>query len=548
MSAATAAPPARDGRAAAFVALCCLGTFAAKLVVSAPRTQVNHGDVAFYYVVAKNLALGRGFVIDYIWNFWSRPEGIPTFSNDWWMPLPSVLCALGMKLGGIGYASAQATMIVVSSVLPLAVYLLGRELWDDRRVALLGAALAATFHLFLDQPSAPLSHGPYVVLATLSLWLIVRSVRDPRCLKWAGAAIAATQLARSDGILLFAPLVVAHVFARRQPGAARPPLRAYASVLVAWAAVMSPWWITNLVERGSLGSGGSLRAVWMRGYEEWYSLPESVTRESWLADGWGAIWEQKKDVSLFNLRTVAQGLVIGAAVREKAWDNAALVTLFWLSWIGALTTLRRRFLPIWTQLLAEWTFYSLIFSGVGHESFRSGMYSLYPPLVLCGAAGLLLVLRPLLRLPARWRPRTVQITAAAAVAVFIVLGQLDFARGAMVGKAAGIDRLNDFYRGLKRDVIDGRLQLQDAIFMARDVHELNAITGQRCVMIPYESDPVIRQVARRFGVTHMLVLGDPVKEPIRPALRTIDTNPHYELVAGPSRNKGITWRIFRIVD
>src|SRR5262249_57634690 len=132
-----------EGRAAAFVALCCLGTLVAKAVVSAPRTQVNHGDVAFYYVVAENLARGRGFVIDYIWNFWSHPAGIPAFSNDWWMPLTSVLCALGMKLGGIGYASAQNTMIVVSSALPLAVYLLGRELWGDRRVARLGAALAA---------------------------------------------------------------------------------------------------------------------------------------------------------------------------------------------------------------------------------------------------------------------------------------------------------------------------------------------------------------------------------------------------------------------
>ncbi len=82
-------------------------------------------------------------------------------------------------------------------------YLLGRELFGGRLVPLLGAALASSFHLFMDQPCAPLSHGPYVVLAPLAFWLMLRAARTGRGWIWAGAAIAATQLARSDGLLLF---------------------------------------------------------------------------------------------------------------------------------------------------------------------------------------------------------------------------------------------------------------------------------------------------------------------------------------------------------
>ena len=160
-----------------WVALCCVATMIAKFVINEPRVAVNHGDISFYYVVAKNLAEGRGFVIDYIWNFWNHPEGIPTPSNVWWMPLPSALCALGMKLFGVSYTVAQGTMIVASSVMPLVMYLLGRELFRNVAVGLLGATVAVTFHLFMDQPSAPLSHGPFVVLCSLSLWLIVRSLR-----------------------------------------------------------------------------------------------------------------------------------------------------------------------------------------------------------------------------------------------------------------------------------------------------------------------------------------------------------------------------------
>jgi len=46
----------------------------------------HHGDIAFYYTLARNLAQGRGFVIDYIWNFWNHPPA-SHLQHDWWMPL-----------------------------------------------------------------------------------------------------------------------------------------------------------------------------------------------------------------------------------------------------------------------------------------------------------------------------------------------------------------------------------------------------------------------------------------------------------------------------
>jgi hypothetical protein len=272
----------------AWVTACCLGTLLAKLLVNADRTQVNHGDISFYYAVAQNLAEGRGFVIDYIWNFWNHPTGVPTPSNVWWMPLTSVIAAVGMWFGRPDYVSAQRAMIVATSVLPLVMYLVGRDAFRSRAVGLVGALFATTFHLFLDQPSAPLSHGPYVVLAPLTLWLIVRSTDDPRWLKWAGASIALTQLARSDGIVLFAALLAAHLVHWR-----RPPWRALLAVPLAYALVMAPWWAHNLSVHGALMPGGSFRAVFLSDYEAWYSLPESVTPQTWLADGWEPVLEAK---------------------------------------------------------------------------------------------------------------------------------------------------------------------------------------------------------------------------------------------------------------
>jgi|GEM_PF-3009002 len=538
--------PIRRWTAAALAALCVL-TLLVKLAVNEARTGLNHGDVSFYYTVAKNLAEGRGFVIDYIWNFWDHPEGIPTPSNTWWMPLPSILCAIGMKLFGIRFAVAQDTMIVVTSVLPLVVYLLGRELVGGRLVPLLAAALASSFHLFLDQPCAPLSHGPYLVLATTTFWLALRAARTGRGWAFAGAAVAATQLTRSDGMLLFVALGVA--FLAVSPRSRPPWWRVALSAAGGYVLVMSPWWAHNLWVFGTLQPGGSLRALWLTEYEQWYSLPESVTRQSWLANGWEPVLALKRSVAARNIESLATGLVTGSAARTEGWGSPALVTTLALAWLGVLLACLRRatrrpLLPLAGHAALEWAFYSLAFTAVGPESFRTGMFSLYPALLLYVALGLVAtlgLLARLLRQPAARAQRLVGVSAAV-VTAWIMLGQFTAARETMRDKVIGINQINRFYDTFREQILP-RLGA-DPVIMARDVHELHALTGVRCVQIPYEDLPAIRATAQRFGVTHLLLLGDPA-DPPRRALRDVDSFPWCEEVFA-GRRAGWDLRVYRI--
>ncbi|HEX5012001.1 MAG TPA: glycosyltransferase family 39 protein [Planctomycetota bacterium] len=540
-------PRARRLAALAVAALCVLG-LVVRLVVNAPRTGLNHGDVSFYYTVAKNLAQGRGFVIDYIWNFWDDPKGLPTPSNVWWMPLPSLICAAGMKLFGVGYAVAQTSMIVVTSVLPLVVYLLGRQLVGGRLAPLLGAALASTFHLFLDQPCAPLSHGPYVVLASLALFLGLRAARTGRGWIWAGAAIGATHMARSDGVVLFAALGLSWLVVAPRP---RPTWwRVLLAAVAGYALVMSPWWAHNLSLYGALQPGGSFRAAFLSDYESWYSLPGSVTPQTWLADGWGKVWQQKRHVAGINWDTLRTGLVSGASDRDGAWAVPAVVAVLWLAWAGVLAALgraatRRALVPLAGQALLEFSFYSLVFTAVGPESFRSGMYSLYPAFLIYAAFALVEGGRLLLRLLRLTGPRHERFAhiAAALVVAWIMAGQFTWARQSMVRKAQDIDDLNAFYKAWSEKTLP--LLGPGPVIMARDVHELHALTGLRCVMIPYENEPTIRATAKRYGVTHILLIGDPDR-PVRPALKDIDRMRWCELV---TRRKvlGQLVRVYRIV-
>jgi len=535
MAASEPAPPsrARAPRTDLVLALLlCALSLLAKLHANQPRTGLNHGDVSFYYTVAKNLAEGRGFVIDYVWNFWDDPQGFPAPSNTWWMPLPSLICAAGMRLLGTGYGVAQGAMIAFTALLPLVAWLLGRELCGGRLVPLLGAALASTFHLFLDQPCAPLSHGPYVVLASLSLALALRAARTGRGWALAGGAVALTQLSRSDGLLLLAAVASAWLLVARPP---RPSWwRSGLLAVAGYALVMAPWWAHNLSELGVLQPGGSLRAMYLREYEQWYSLPGSVTREAWLADGWGPVLKLKSAVAARNLETLAEGLVIGASDRDKAWASPALVATLALAWAGVALALvrratRRPALVLAAHAALEFAFYTLVFTAVGPESFRTGMYSLYPALLVYAALALVQALDLALRLARQPPARAARLAGGAAVLLVALLAAGHWARGAeaLERKAGSIAELNRFYE-LFREKLLPRLG-PDPVIMARDVHELHALTGLRCVQIPYEDEPTIRATARRFGVTHLLLLGDP-ERPSRPGLRHIDRLPWYEQV------------------
>ena len=55
----------------------------------------------------------------------------------------------------------------------------------------------------------------------------------------------------------------------------------------------------------------------------------------------------------------------------------------------------------------------------------------------------------------------------------------------------------------------------------------------------------IRATAKRYGVTHILLIGDPDR-PLRPALKDIDRMPWYELVT-QGKALGQIVRVYRIV-
>lgn len=94
-------------------------------------------DPNHYYNLARNLAEGRGFVVDYIWQYHQKPAGV-THPVDYWMPLAALWPALSMRVLGMGLLPALLPNILFSTALRFAPWPLYDGSECDERLPLPG--------------------------------------------------------------------------------------------------------------------------------------------------------------------------------------------------------------------------------------------------------------------------------------------------------------------------------------------------------------------------------------------------------------------------
>ncbi|HMA36617.1 MAG TPA: glycosyltransferase family 39 protein, partial [Chloroflexia bacterium] len=147
--------------------LALIGYAAYALSVLLGVDWIGHADYADNAVVARNLAAGRGPVIDYVPQFYRFYAGI-THPADTWPPLQPLLIAPGFLLLGAQTWVAKLPNLVVLLALAVAVYhFAGR--WWDRRVALLAALLTLLHPYFFQTVLYPINDLAFTLLALLTI-------------------------------------------------------------------------------------------------------------------------------------------------------------------------------------------------------------------------------------------------------------------------------------------------------------------------------------------------------------------------------------------
>ncbi len=144
-----------------------------ELAVILRLPYVGHADYADNAVVARNLVAGRGWVVDYISQFYylfpttTRPQ-------ETWPLLQPVWIAPFFALFGPTDWAAKLPNLCFTAVLLLLVYHIGARLWSPR-VGVLAALLTITNHLFFTLVIYATSDLAFVVFCTAAIYLISRA-------------------------------------------------------------------------------------------------------------------------------------------------------------------------------------------------------------------------------------------------------------------------------------------------------------------------------------------------------------------------------------
>ena len=361
-------------------------------------------DGAYYFAVAERLHAGQGFTIPYVWNYLGGiPKSLPVASNEYWMPMTSLLEAGVLALGGRSPVAAQMPSVVLGALLAAFTFALTYALFRRLDAAVLAGLFWAISPHLVSVAASTDCFMPAAAFTGAALYAIWKA-RERRLLwgAFAGAGAALAYLTRSDALVLVAVMaIVLGGRLMRGEGAAWRQAGIFAG---AFAVVALPWWIRNYFAFGHPFGSGVLKTAWLVTYNDIFRTDAaSLTASRYFASsqvvaaGFKAFVLYKELRLLAVICGLATALAIYAVIAERE---------------------RGRFAP--------WLAYMVLVIGLSalmfpYPAIKGGFWHLAPalcPFVFAAGAGALMRLWDRAR---GWRRMAAWAAGAAAVAYFIAL-------------------------------------------------------------------------------------------------------------------------------
>jgi 4-amino-4-deoxy-L-arabinose transferase-like glycosyltransferase len=318
-----------------------------RLVVGAGFPDPAYPDSAYYVDVARQLASGHGFNVDFVWIFaevgGKLPANpvLPVPSNAHWMPLPSIaMVPFIWLLGPTTFAANLPFALIGAASAPLA-WGIARDAGLRREVALGAGLITAVPALSLAYMAQPENFALYGTLVSGALFLAGRGLKGhPWSFAFAGLLAGLASLARNEGLLVLGAMGLVwlgHRWRRRRDAETyRVPLAAALGAVALFAVVVGPWYARQYATFGSFSpSTATGKVLYMRDFSEWNSITTPATLDHLLGMGWGPLLQTRIDgftqsLVLFSV-LIAAGLlvpfiVIGAwRLRREAQFATAFV-------------------------------------------------------------------------------------------------------------------------------------------------------------------------------------------------------------------------------
>ena len=460
-----------------------------RALTALPMRRPGYMDAAYYADGAVRLYEGWGFSDPFIWNYLDDPAGIPRPSHTYWMPLSSVLAYLSFLVFGSTYRAAQLPFALLSSLLAPVAYIIAHDLTGQRRHALCAALLMVFSAFYAVYWVTPDTFAPFALAGALCLWALGRA-RGGGGMWWdvlAGAGAGLAHLSRADGPLLLLVGVglcgYDALVGRRRWGALARRCLALAG---AYACVMAPWLVRNLVVTGQLLPSAGAQTLWLTDYDDLYSYGVSLSARTYLSWGWRNIVLSKLDALWKNLGQIA----------FAGW----MIYLAPLGLVGAWRLRRRR------EVTAAWGYGVLLYLamslGFTFPGWRGGMFhslsALLPAMYAAALVGLDAGVDWVSARRPHWQPAVARrVFSAAAVGFALVLTVTLYAQ-----RVGGFRGAHPYER--VAEWMAGRVP-RSARVMVNDPPSFYYHARRPCVVIPNGDLATALEVMARYDVQYLVL-------------------------------------------
>ena len=488
---------------------------AARLVLLIHFPDAAYPDSYYYSDVARNLAAGHGFSVDFVWIFAEVGGKIPANpvlpipSNAHWMPLASLVQVPFLAVFGPNPIAAGLPFALIGSLAAPLTWAIARDAGSSRQVAVRAGILVALPALLLVFMVQPDNFSLYQPLIAGALWLGARGLHgDARAFAIAGLLVGLATLSRNDGILAGATLALAFLWDRwrawRSNGGRVPAIPLWAAVACfgLFVAVMAPWIWRQLEVFGQISpSSASGKVFFIRTIAEWNSITTPASLDWLLGQGIGPL-----------LASRVGGLIAAIGIfTTLALAGILIVPLI----IGAWA--RRRsvaFGPFFTYAALLFGFSALISAvHVPGGTFIHSAVALVPHAYILVLEGVAIGVGWMAARRRRWNRAAATSVFTGAVVAYAAVAAIVVGLGVHGGwEAQRADR-----RALAA-ALDLAGATRDARVMSLDAAGFNYISGHPGVVTPNDPIETIQQVAEAYRIEWLIIERDNAVPALAPVL------------------------------
>lgn len=324
------------------------------LIVGLFQKAPGYMDAEYYFYGGRQLAQGAGFYEDFLWNYLDDPQGLPHPSHGYWMPLASMLAALGMVIGNsTSFVWGRVLFILLAGAIPPMSAALSFHMFNRHDYALLSGFLSALPGFYLSYIGTTDTFGISMILGGLFFMLVgvgekASNAVNTSIVFWGlGLLAGLSHLSRVDGILwLFIVMIyiIMHSYEKR---GGQSPKRLIATTtshflvsMIGYLLIMGPWMVRNFHEFGSLLSPGGMKALWITDYNELYVYPASILNIThWVNSGITEIIKTRLSAGWLNLQSAfaVEGVIfLSPLMIWGLWKTRSMiqVKLAVIAWAG----------------------------------------------------------------------------------------------------------------------------------------------------------------------------------------------------------------------